>query len=57
MRLLSEAQSIAQLHHENVVSIFAIQQLDGRPTIIQEFVRGESLKQRLQSQPTLPGML
>ncbi len=53
MRLLSEAQSIAQLHHENVVSIFAIQQLDGRPTIIQEFVRGESLKQRLQSQPTL----
>ncbi len=46
-RLLGEAQAAAQIQHENVVAIHSIQLAGELPYIVQQYVRGESLGQRL----------
>lgn len=45
--LLQEAQVAAQLQHENVVSIYSIHLAQPQPYLLQQFVRGESLDQRI----------
>ncbi len=53
-RLLREAQAAAQLQHENIVSIYGIVYFEGSPILIQQFVPGESLSQRLSRDSILP---
>src|SRR5262245_24849142 len=42
-RMLIEARAAARLQHPNVVTVYRVGEIDGRPFIISEFVRGESL--------------
>src|SRR4051794_19555114 len=42
-RLLLEARAIARLLHSNVVAIYRIGEVRGRPYLISEYVRGEPL--------------
>ncbi len=46
-RFLREAQAAAALSHENVVAIHSIEEADGMPYLVLQFVDGESLAQRL----------
>ena len=52
-RLLREAQAIAQLRHENILGVYGVSVVDGTPVLIQQYVDGQSLEQRLQQQPPL----
>ncbi len=40
---LSEARAIARLHHPNVVGVFRTGDVDGRPYLVSEYVRGRAL--------------
>ncbi len=42
-RFILEARALARLHHPNVVGIFRVGEVDGRPYLVSEFVRGHSL--------------
>jgi len=42
-RFLLEARAVAKIHHPNVISIYRIGMLDGRPYYVTELVRGVSL--------------
>lgn len=42
-RLLAEARAAARIQHPNVVTIHRVGEVDGRPFIVSELVRGESL--------------
>jgi serine/threonine protein kinase len=53
-RFLREAQTAAALTHENVVTIFAVDQVDGMPFLVLEYVAGESLEDRIQREGKLP---
>jgi serine/threonine protein kinase/formylglycine-generating enzyme required for sulfatase activity len=44
-RFLSEARAAARVTHPNVATLFRVGQLDGRPYLVSEFVRGVSLDQ------------
>lgn len=46
-RFLREAQAAAALHHENVVAIHSIDEADGMPYLVLQYVQGESLAERL----------
>jgi serine/threonine protein kinase len=53
-RLLGEAQAIAALHHENILSIYGVQFLSGKPVLIEQYVDGESLQKRIEREGALP---
>ncbi|HRI55451.1 MAG TPA: serine/threonine-protein kinase, partial [Pseudomonadota bacterium] len=42
-RFLLEARAIARLQHPNVASVYRVGQIDGRPYLVCEYVRGASL--------------
>lgn len=42
-RFFVEARAVARLQHPNVVAIFRVGELRGRPYLVSEFLRGESL--------------
>ncbi len=52
-RFLQEAQIISQLHHKNIVSIYAFGQWANTPYIAMEFIAGYSLQSRLQENQPL----
>jgi len=54
VRLLQEAQTTANLQHENIVTIHEVGQHHGRPFIVFEFLSGVSLKQILLGRAALP---
>jgi serine/threonine-protein kinase len=53
-RFLAEAESVARLHHPNVVQVFAFGDCDGRPYFAMEYVDGGSLADRLDGTPRPP---
>ena len=48
-RLLLEAQHSSALNHENIVTIHAIEHVDGRDFIVMEYIEGQTLKDVLKS--------
>jgi serine/threonine-protein kinase len=50
-RFLREAEAVAGLRHANVVQIYDVGDLDGRPYFTMEFVEGGSLAQKLAGTP------
>ena len=50
-RLFSEARAAAALDHPFICSIYEVTDLDGRPCIAMEYVRGETLERRLRRGP------
>jgi len=50
-RLLREAQAAATLDHENICSIYEIGEEEGVSFIVMQYIEGESLSDRLRSNP------
>jgi tRNA A-37 threonylcarbamoyl transferase component Bud32 len=48
-RFLAEARAIAQLRHPNIVQVYDFQVLDGRPSIVMEWLPGPPLSRYLRS--------
>jgi serine/threonine protein kinase/Flp pilus assembly protein TadD len=46
-RLKREALAVAALKHPNIVTLYAIEEVDGRPFLVLELVEGETLRQRI----------
>ena len=46
-RFQRESRASAQIRHENVVAIYDVDEADGLPYLVMEYVPGESLQQRL----------
>ena len=46
-RLKREALAVAALKHPNIVTLYAIEEADGRPFLVLELVEGETLRQRI----------
>ncbi|MEO0336372.1 MAG: protein kinase, partial [Pseudomonadota bacterium] len=44
-RFMAEAKSLAQVHNQNVVSIFAIDEVEGRKYIAMEYIEGYPVDQ------------
>jgi eukaryotic-like serine/threonine-protein kinase len=42
-RFLNEARSVARVQHPNVIGIYRVGELEGRPYLVTEFARGEPL--------------
>src|SRR5262249_13114049 len=58
-RFLREAQAAAAINHDHVVTIHAVEEADGLPYQVMQYVSGRSLQQRLDSAgpPDLPELL
>src|SRR5262245_58556316 len=50
-RLCREAEAVARLQHPNIVQVYEVGELDGRPFIALEFLDGGSLDRRLNGAP------
>ncbi|MEW6747795.1 MAG: FG-GAP-like repeat-containing protein [Planctomycetota bacterium] len=48
---LREARALASVNHENVVTLHDVGDLDGRPCLCMELLKGHTLKDRLQGGP------
>ncbi len=53
-RFLREAQTLASLSHPNIVPIYSLQQRDGIPCIVMEYLEGETLFSRIERGPIAP---
>ena len=51
---LEEARAAAAVVHENVISIFGVDQWNGMPYLVMPYVKGESLQQRIDKSAPLP---
>jgi len=46
-RFKREARAVAALKHPNIVTLYAIEEADGRPFLVMELVEGETLRRRI----------
>jgi serine/threonine protein kinase len=53
-RFLDEAQAVARLHHDNIVQIYDVDEVEGRPYLAMEYVNGGSLAALLARGPLPP---
>ncbi|MFO0999186.1 MAG: protein kinase [Planctomycetaceae bacterium] len=53
-RFLREARVAASINHPNVVTIHAVDEYDGRPYLVMEFVSGKTLHEHLRKLGALP---
>lgn len=53
-RFLREARSMARLQHENIVSIFSVEQDNGTQFIVMEYIQGTNLRDRIQPSVSFP---
>ncbi len=53
-RFLREAQSAAAVRHENVVTIYSVDDNSQTPFIVMEYIAGESLDERIKREGPLP---
>ncbi len=53
-RFEREAKAAAAVNHINIVAVYAVAEHDGLPYLVTEFVAGETLSDRIQSQGALP---
>ena len=54
VRFFAEAQSVARIHHPNVVTVLDFGEIDDRPYLVMEFVPGGSLTDVTNGDPILP---
>jgi tetratricopeptide (TPR) repeat protein len=52
-RFAREARSVARLHHPNIVTVFDVGELEGRPFIAMEYIPGESLAEMIRRRAPL----
>jgi predicted ATPase/Tfp pilus assembly protein PilF len=50
-RLLREAKAASSLNHPHIVTVYAVEEAEGRPFIVMEYVEGETLRDRLRRAP------
>lgn len=53
-RLLREARAASKLNHKNILTIFAVESIDGRDFIVMEYVDGRSLKDLIDAREPIP---
>jgi len=53
-RFLREARAMARLHHENIVTIFSVEEERGAHFIVMEYFAGMDLRARIKARKTLP---
>src|SRR5262249_13162154 len=54
VRFMAEAEAAAHVHHANIVQIHEVNQHDGLPYFVLEYVDGGCLQQKLQGAPLPP---
>ena len=50
-RFLREAEAVARLHHPNIVNLYDVGEVDGKPYFTMEFIEGGSLARKLVEGP------
>lgn len=52
-RFIREARAVAAINHSNVVTIYAVEEIDGLPLLVMELVSGRTLRERIKMSPRL----
>ena len=53
-RFLREARAMARLQHDNIVTIYAVEEDRGNPLLVMEYFQGRNLRELTKNRPRLP---